>query len=119
MKEAAAYLLGSHDFRNLSKLDVANVSNFVREVYSADIKPFHPDRSCERSVFMLEIKGIAFLWHMVRCIMAVLFLVGEGKETPGIVAELLDISKTNAKPQYEMACEGVYYPLCQKYLIGI
>jgi tRNA U38,U39,U40 pseudouridine synthase TruA len=30
-------------------------------------------------------RGIAFLWHMVRCIMAVLLMVGAGKEDPGIV----------------------------------
>jgi tRNA pseudouridine(38-40) synthase len=33
----------------------------------------------------LYIRGVAFLWHMVRCIMAVLFLVGEKKELPEIV----------------------------------
>jgi hypothetical protein len=31
-------------------------------------------------------RGIAFLWHMVRCIMAVLLLVGDRKETPDIVS---------------------------------
>ena len=106
MRQAASHLIGLHDFRNLSKLDVANVSNFVREIYSAEIRPFQPDLTSEKSVFMLEIKGIAFLWHMVRCIMAVLFLVGERKETPDIILELLDVARTPAKPQYEMASEG-------------
>ena len=40
----------------------------------------------EEDVYILEIRGVAFLWHMVRCIMAVLLLVGEGAEDPGIVS---------------------------------
>lgn len=37
------------------------------------------------------IEGQAFLWHQVRALMAILFLVGEGKEQPSIVATLLDV----------------------------
>lgn len=37
------------------------------------------------------IEGQAFLWHQVRAVMAVLFLVGEGKERPDIVLSLLDV----------------------------
>lgn len=37
------------------------------------------------------IEGQAFLWHQVRAVMAVLFLVGEGKERPDIVTSLLDV----------------------------
>lgn len=107
MRTACSYLLGSHDFRNLCKLDVANVSNFVREIFSADILPFHTRRVVESNgeddVFMLQISGVAFLWHMVRCIMAVLFLVGEGREQPEIIQQLLNISTQPAKPSYNMA----------------
>lgn len=102
MQKACQYLLGSHDFRNLCKLDVANVSNFVREIYSAEVKPFRINDEHE-VVYMLEICGIAFLWHMVRCIMAVLFLVGEGKESPEIVRDLLDLTVYASKPSYMMA----------------
>ena len=54
-----------------------------REIYSAQILPFS-DSAAESSstVWMFEIRGIAFLWHMVRCIMAVLFMVG-GKDCDG------------------------------------
>lgn len=41
----------------------------------------------------------------VRCMAAVLLLVGRGQEDPGIVATLLDVSKTPCKPQYQMAAE--------------
>lgn len=104
MKVSAGYLIGSHDFRNICKLDVANVTNFVREIFYANVVCFEPcEHAPERSVWMLEIQGIAFLWHMVRCIMALLFMVGEKKENPEIVATLLDINQTPAKPSYAMA----------------
>jgi tRNA pseudouridine(38-40) synthase len=104
MTQAANLLVGKHDFRNFCKLDIANVTNFEREVYAANIICFKTDSShYEDSVYMLEIKGIAFLWHMVRCIMAILFLVGEKKESPHIVQELLAIDKVPAKPSYQMA----------------
>jgi tRNA pseudouridine38/39 synthase len=106
MNEAASYLIGDHDFRNLCKMDVVNVTNFRREIYEANIVPFmHNESNNDRSVWMLEIRGIAFLWHMVRCIMAILLLVGEGKEQPTIVKELLDIDNCSSKPLYEMACD--------------
>ena len=106
MQQAAHLLVGEHDFRNLCKIDLANVTNFRREIYSAEILPFtlnetHP----ELSVYMLEIRGIAFLWHMVRCIMAVLFLVGGQGEEPEIVSQLLDVEALPAKPHYHFASE--------------
>lgn len=104
MKLAAASLVGVHDFSNFCKMDLANVSNFKREIYAARIVRFRSDRAMpdtpmrgeesegvgddgeddgdERGVWMLELRGIAFLWHMVRCIMAVLFMVG-GKDCAG------------------------------------
>lgn len=30
MNEAASLLIGDHDFRNICKMDIANVSNFRR-----------------------------------------------------------------------------------------
>lgn len=106
MKQAASYLIGYHDFRNICKLDVANVSNFKREIFSAEIICYNENASDPtRSVWMLEIKGVAFLWHMVRCIMAVLLMVGEHDEAPEVVKTLLNIEKFPSKPSYRMAPE--------------
>ena len=65
MRTATEKLLGQHDFRNLAKLDVINVSNFKREIYSATITLCETNPTDERlSTYMLEIRGNAFLWHM-------------------------------------------------------
>ncbi len=106
MNQAAALLLGEHDFRNFCKMDIVNISNFKREIYHAKIVPFMPCAGSEEdSVYMLQISGIAFLWHMVRCIMAVLFMVGRKEEPVEIVTSLLDVEKIPTKPQYTMAPE--------------
>lgn len=108
MSKAAALLVGDHDFRNMCKMDMANITNFKRVVYSAEISMFSDgvDSNSELyQVWMLEIRGMAFLWHMVRCIMAVLLLVGERKEQPEVVSALLDVSSLPGKPHYNMAAE--------------
>jgi hypothetical protein len=106
MQTAASFFLGEHDFRNFCKMNIGEVSNFRREIFKADVLLFEENvAEPERSVYMLEIEGIAFLWHMVRCCMAILLLVGERKETPDIVLKLLDIETVPAKPNYHMATE--------------
>ena len=56
-------------------------------------------------IYELTITGQAFLWHQIRCIVAVLFLIGQGRENPSIVSELLDVERHPRKPQYTMAAE--------------
>uniref|UniRef100_A0A023GBR4 Putative pseudouridylate synthase n=1 Tax=Amblyomma triste TaxID=251400 RepID=A0A023GBR4_AMBTT len=135
MREAAALLVGEHDFRNLCKMDVANgVTNYKRCILQTDIFPWtrpltastrgrsptmqstsqngsstsvdHGD-GCEDGyrLLCLEIVGQAFLWHQVRCIVAVLLLVGQRLEEPQVISELLDVAKNPRKPQYTMASE--------------
>jgi len=53
----------------------------------------------------LTITGQAFLWHQIRCIVAILFLIGQGLEKPSIISELLDVDRHPRKPQYTMAAE--------------
>lgn len=39
----------------------------------------------------LELVGQAYLWHQVRCIMAILLLVGQQNESPDVITQLLDV----------------------------
>ncbi|NXT54923.1 PUS3 synthase, partial [Pluvianellus socialis] len=110
MHAAAQRYVGTHDFRNLCKMDVANgVVNFQRTILSAGVtwaerggetEPQDPFRLCQ-----FEVTGQAFLYHQVRCMMAVLFLIGQRMEKPEIIDELLDVEKNPRKPQYSMAVE--------------
>ncbi len=56
-------------------------------------------------MYTLVVRGTAFLWHQIRCMAAVLLMVGQGLEGPGLVAKLLDVGATPRKPQYSMAAE--------------
>ena len=55
------------------------------------------------TIYTFTLHGSAFLWHQVRHMAAILFLIGQGLEPPSLVDNLLDISKTPSRPQYEMA----------------
>jgi tRNA pseudouridine38/39 synthase len=37
-------------------------------------------------VWVMRVKGTAFLWHQVRCMAAVLFMVGYGHEAPAVIS---------------------------------
>ncbi|NWH70636.1 PUS3 synthase, partial [Piaya cayana] len=110
MHTAAQRYVGTHDFRNLCKMDVANgVVNFQRTILTASVTwaeagretgPQDPFRLCQ-----FEVTGQAFLYHQVRCMMAILFLIGQRMESPEIISELLDVEKNPRKPQYSMAVE--------------
>ena len=98
MKQGAKFYEGVHDFRNFCKLDGSKqITNFMREVHGASICHLKDD------IWYLDLKGLAFLWHQVRCMMAILFMVGQKLEEPSIVTAMLDILKYPARPVYEMA----------------
>ncbi|KAJ8707658.1 hypothetical protein PYW07_011335 [Mythimna separata] len=107
MRSACTRLVGSNDYRNLCKMDVGNgVVQFRREILKADVLPVnYQDSELPTSMYYLLIEGNAFLLHQIRYIMAVLLLIGQGKETPEVISELLDVEKHPRKPQYNMALD--------------
>lgn len=101
MNRAAQHFLGEHDFRNFCKIDVEHVTNFCRCMLKVSVKAL-----AYGEVGEVLVVGTAFLWHQVRCMVAVLLLVGQGLEEPSVVAELLDIEKHPRKPLYDLADES-------------
>lgn len=104
MENAGKKLLGEHDFRNFCKMDATNVHNYKRQITSFEIYPCN-ERFEQDQLWAMKIKGSAFLWHQVRCMVAVLFLIGNGLESSNVINALLDVDKTPRKPQYTMAPE--------------
>lgn len=125
MRAAAKLLEGLHDFRNLCKVDPAKqLSNFQRRIFHADIEeistpppsflanapastpaqaPPSQSPAAQPKLFAFTLHGSAFLWHQVRHIVAILFLIGQGLEPVSLISELLDIESNPRKPKYEMA----------------
>ncbi|KAJ2080943.1 pseudouridine synthase deg1 [Coemansia sp. RSA 988] len=113
MQIAARKFLGTHDFRNFCRLDPAKqITNFERTIMDIGIVPVPSQvpyvgdsASPEGRWWQLELRGTAFLWHQVRCMVAMLFAVGQGLEDVDIIDRLLDVTTINGKPEYEMACD--------------
>ncbi|KAK7203372.1 pseudouridine synthase [Myxozyma melibiosi] len=109
MSEAARMLVGTHDFRNFCKIDGSKqMTHFYREILSASFSHVKSVASAGNDteptdVYVFDLHGTAFLWHQVRCIMGILFLVGQRLEQPAIVANLLDVERYPCKPIYDMA----------------
>lgn len=125
MRTAAKLFVGDHDFRNFCKLDASKqISRFDRIINHADIREVNPlpptfstaasplpppssppsssSSSCPK-LYYLELHGSAFLWHQVRHMVAILFLIGQGLESPSLISSLLDTTTNPCKPTYEMA----------------
>lgn len=99
MREGCKRLIGEHDFRNFCKLDGSKqIESHSRRVIDAW---FGMDEAYPGMV-VFNLVGTAFLWHQVRHIIAVLFLLGSKLEKPDLVTELLDVSTNPAKPTYQM-----------------
>lgn len=135
MQEAAQRLVGEHDFRNLCKLDAGKqIERFERTILHASITPLSssltssptppsPSSSAGTNanglgMYVFDLVGTAFLYHQVRHIMAVLFLIGTGLEHPSLVTRLLHSTPESpdrnraeemggevvgGKPEYQMA----------------
>ncbi|EKC99068.1 pseudouridylate synthase [Trichosporon asahii var. asahii CBS 8904] len=98
MTEAAKLLLGEHDFRNFCKVDGSKqIESHKRTVLQA-----YFEKESE-GVYIFNLVGNAFLWHQVRHIMAVLFLVGSRLEPPSVVTDLMDVERFPGKLKYKMA----------------
>ncbi len=132
MRDGAKRFIGLHDFRNFCKVDGSKqLENFERTIFHAAIeeadegasyvssddfkyhkdsisdnkasKPPFSDEAHSPTVYTFTLHGSAFLWHQVRHMVAILFHIGQGFESPELVSELLDIHKHPQKPMYEMA----------------
>ena len=83
MSEAAAYLIGEHDFTSFanpsSQVLVAG-GDAVRTIYSLDISE-DPDEAFAGSKIYLTIKGSGFLYNMVRTMAGTLLYLGLGRLT--------------------------------------
>lgn len=99
MRDGLQRMVGQHDFSNFCKMNIEEVSNFVRIIHTAEVKVVDED------VGYFLIHGQAFLWHQIRCIASILFLIGKKLEEPTIVSELLDVKKHPGKPSYPLADE--------------
>jgi tRNA pseudouridine38-40 synthase len=99
MREAAAMLLGEHDFSAFRAAD-CQAKSPVRTMHSIDV-----ERKGE--CFEFTLRANAWLQHMVRNIVGMLVYVGKGKHPPRWALQLLE-SRDRALAAPTFAAEGLY-----------
>ena len=99
MRDGARALLGEHDFSAFRAAE-CEASTPLRTVHSLEIE-------AEAGRIDFVIRANAFLHHMVRNIVGSLVYVGNGRQPPGWIAEVL-ASRDRAKAAPTFAPEGLY-----------
>ncbi|CAF3366417.1 unnamed protein product [Rotaria socialis] len=111
IRQAAADLVGTHDFRNFCKLDITNSEpTFIRRIDNVTVEQLNSDHDLNSNnsgyeMCELLVHGSGFLWHQIRCVVAILISIGQGKEDASLVRMLLDIEKYPCTPNYQIASE--------------
>jgi len=86
MAEAAAHLVGTHDFTSFETTPSTRRSR-VRTIHELTVsRPPVADDATGAEVW-IEVEGNGFLYNMVRIIVGSLAMVGAGRRTPGWLAE--------------------------------
>jgi tRNA pseudouridine38-40 synthase len=99
MREAAALLVGEHDFSAFRSAE-CQAKSPLRKLYSLDI-----EQRADQIHFL--IRANAFLHHMVRNLIGTLVYVGKGKHPAGWVKEVLE-SRDRARAAPTFGPEGLY-----------
>ncbi|MCL1847106.1 MAG: tRNA pseudouridine(38-40) synthase TruA [Coriobacteriia bacterium] len=96
MKQAAAYLVGEHDFTSFCTAASSVDKNTIRTILSVTL--FGADHLGE-GCLVLQIRGNAFLHSMIRIIAGSLLEVGMRKREPEWIAEVLEARDRKAAGQ--------------------
>jgi tRNA pseudouridine38-40 synthase len=100
MREAAACLVGEHDFSSF-RAAACQAASPVKELRSVGI-------ASRGALWQVDFDGSAFLHHMVRNIVGCLVMVGDGRRSPAWMAEVLAArSRQAAAPTFSAA--GLYF----------
>ena len=100
MREAAALLVGEHDFSSFRSAECQAASP-VRRLEELSL--------CERGAFVVfTFTGNAFLHHMIRNLMGALLSVGEGRHEPAWLAALL-VGRDRRQAPATFAADGLYF----------
>ncbi|MGL4345562.1 MAG: tRNA pseudouridine(38-40) synthase TruA [Cellulosilyticaceae bacterium] len=87
MKEAALYIVGTHDFKCFCSAG-STVVNTERTIYSLDIQQVE-------QIIQIDVCGSGFLYNMVRIIVGTLIEVGRGKVEPAQVINIIKSKDRN------------------------
>ncbi|HEY4072415.1 MAG TPA: tRNA pseudouridine synthase A [Herbaspirillum sp.] len=99
MREGAGHLVGTHDFSAFRSIE-CQAKTPVRSMHTLDIAQ-------SGDMFIFTLCANAFLHHMVRNIVGSLIMVGQGKQAPDWVAEVL-AQRDRSKAAPTFMADGLY-----------
>ena len=99
MREAASYLVGTHDFKTFCANKKMKKST-VRTIYSIDIEE-------KAGIVSIRYNGNGFLYNMVRILTGTLIEVGRGKRKPEEMQGILDAMERGAAG-FTAPAQGLY-----------
>lgn len=106
MKKAAAYLVGTHDFKSFCSIHTT-VEDTVRTILSCEV-----EKSLE-DIITIRVTGTGFLYNMVRIIAGTLVQVGVGEKKPEDILEILEKKERSAAgptaPAHGLTMIGIEY----------
>ena len=96
MREAAAYFVGTHDFKSFCSVDT-HVENTVRMIE-------HMEVDKKGSLIVIRVTGRGFLYNMVRIMAGTLMEVGRGNLEPQDIERILEAKDRSAAGPTAPAC---------------
>ncbi len=100
MRQAAAYIEGTHDFKCFQAAGGQEKETTVRTIHSLIIRR-------EAGNVIIEVSGDGFLYNMVRIIVGTLTEVGLGKKKPDELKDIIE-SRDRQKAGHTAPAEGLY-----------
>lgn len=100
MKEAANYIVGTHDFKCFETAGGTPRETTVRTVSKLEIAD-------DETSIRIEVTGDGFLYNMVRIIVGTLVEAGDGRRSPESVKEAID-SRDRGKAGFTAPPQGLY-----------
>lgn len=100
MQEAARHLLGEHDFTSF-RASACQALSPVKNMLRIEI-------SRRGAYWRFEFEASAFLHHMIRNLMGCLIVIGQGKQPPAWMAEVLAARRRDAAAP-TFAPDGLYF----------
>ena len=106
MREAAAYLVGEHDFKSFCMAASAVGKPTCRNVHEISLSR---EMIMGEDILTIKVVGNAFLHSMVRTIVGTLVMVGCGQRKPEWVREVLEARNRTAAGENAPAAGLVFW----------
>lgn len=106
MREAAAYLVGEHDFKSFCMAASAVGKPTCRNVHEISLSR---EMIMGEDILTIKVAGNAFLHSMVRTIVGTLVMVGRGQRKPEWVREVLEARNRTAAGENAPAAGLVFW----------